>query len=363
VFAPIRYLDFAIHWYGQVSYDLATSGVAEVDAATLGEAPPNDLGARHRFREALAARYRVPVAEVVTALGASGALFVAYATLLEPGAHLLVESPSYEPLWRNAEALGVGIDRFERRFDAAFRLDPDAVVSALRPETRLVAITNPHNPSGMLASEAELGALASALDAHGVRLLVDEAYLELLRPKTTARRSGDNVITCASATKCLGVGFARAGWLLMPAALAEDASRIEQYVSGHAPPISWAWGERAVARADRLLSRAHSLQQGKRIAVDRFVAGAEGTLSWNPPPDGGVFGWLVDERGHDTLPAIERGIQELGVIAAPGVFFGEPSALRLGWTAASDKIEEGLRRLARALGIPAAELAMGKGRS
>jgi aspartate/methionine/tyrosine aminotransferase len=352
VFDAIRYLDFALRWYGQVSYDLAQSGIAPAEVDVLGEAPVNDLAARDRFRAALAERYRVPVEEVVTALGASGALFTAHATLLEPGERLLVESPGYEPLWRGATALGATVDRFERRFADGFAIDPDAVLAALRPETRLVAIANPHNPTGTVLGDAAISALAGALDARGVRLLVDEAYLELAAPRRTARRLGPNVVTCSSATKCWGVGWSRAGWLFLPAELAEAATRVERYVSGHAPPVSWAFGERAVARADRLLGRAKSLQAGKRVAVDRFVAAANGTLAWHAPPETGLFGWLCDLRGEDTLPRIERGIRELGVIAAPGTFFGEPSALRLGWTTASEKLEPGLERLGRALELP-----------
>lgn len=346
---PIAYLDFAGRWYGHVSYDLATSGVSQVPEESLGAAAPvADLGSRERFREAVAARYGVPSREVVTTLGASGALFVAHATLLERGQRLLVESPSYEPLWRGAEALGLGVDRFERRFEAGFALDVDAVLAACTPETGLVAITNPHNPTGSLLSDAEIVALATALEARGIRLLIDEAYLELAAPRTTARRLAPNVVSCSSATKCWGAGWTRAGWLLLPEALVEGAARVERYTQGMAPPVTWAWGERAVTRADRLLERARLLQAGKRELVDAFVA-RHSSLSWVSPPPTSVFGWVRDARGADLLPKIERGIRELGVIAAPGAFFGEASAFRLGWTTDGKKLGEGLSRLAKAL--------------
>lgn len=346
---PIAYLDFAGRWYGQVGYDLASSGVAQVTEDTLGAgAPVTDLGARQRFREAVASRYAVSPDEVVTTLGASGALFVAHATLLERGQRLLVESPSYEPLWRGADALGIAVDAFERRFDDGFALDADAVLQACTPETRVVAITNPHNPTGTVASDAELVALASALAARDITLLVDEAYLELAAPRTTARRLAPNIVSCSSATKCWGAGWTRAGWLLLPRALVAGAERVERHTQGMAPPVTWAWGERAVTRGDRLLERARLVQTGKREQVDAFVAKHSG-LSWVSPPATSVFGWVRDARGTDLLPKIERGIRELGVIAAPGVFFGDPSAFRLGWTLDGKKLAEGLSRLAKAL--------------
>ncbi|MBK7578642.1 MAG: pyridoxal phosphate-dependent aminotransferase [Myxococcales bacterium] len=346
---PIAYLDFAGRWYGQVGFDLASSGVAPVSDELLGAGVPlDDLGARDRFRQALAARYGVGTNEVVTALGASGALFAAHATLLEPGQRLLVENPSYEPLWCGAQALGVKVDRFERSFDEGYRIEPERVLDACRPETRVVAITNPHNPTGHVASDATLSELASVLAERGVILLIDEAYQELASPRTTARKLSPNIVTCSSATKCWGAGWARAGWLFLPEAHVAAALRVERYVAGLAPPVTWAWGERAVTRADRLLERVRVLQVGKRELVDAFIA-RHPSLAWVPPPATSVFGWVRDTRGGDLLPLIEQGIREHGVLAAPGTFFGDESAFRLGWTTDKKKLAEGLTRLAKAL--------------
>ncbi len=349
MFPAIHYLDFAGRWYGQVSHDLATSGVNQVGEESLGAgAPVADQGTRERFCRAVAGRYGVPTTEVVPTLGASGALFVAQATLLERGQRWLVEQPSYEPLWRGAEALGCAVDRFDRRFDAGFALDVDAILSACEPETAVVAVTNPHNPTGVIASDSELAVLAAALAPRNIVLLVDEAYLELTAPRTTARRLAPNIVTCSSATKCWGAGWTRAGWLLLPEELVPAASRVERYTQGMAPPVTWAWGERAVTRADRLLERARLLQAGKRDLVDAFIT-RHPSLSWVSPPASGVFGWVRDARGADLLPKVERGIQELGVITAPGVFFGDPSAFRLGWTSDAKKLREALTRLSKAL--------------
>jgi aspartate/methionine/tyrosine aminotransferase len=351
VLPPIEYLDFAWRWYTHVRYDLASSGIAGAEPELLGEVRPDDLGSRQRFVDALGRRYGVTDDEVVPAMGTSGGLYVIYATLLERGDRVLCEAPSYEPLWRVAAANGAEIDHFSRRFEHAHHIDVDEVLAALRPKTRAVAITNPHNPTGCVLSDAELRQLAEALAARGVSLVVDEAYLELARPCSTARKLGPNVIACASATKCWGVSWARAGWVFLPPELKLAATRVERYVNGLSPPVSWAYGERAVDSADRLLARAHELQATKREMVDRFVASASDVLSWVPPHASSVFGFVRDRRGEDLLPKIEKGITELGVLVAPGCFFGEPSAFRLGWTTKAPDVNEGLTRLARALGL------------
>jgi aspartate/methionine/tyrosine aminotransferase len=353
VLPAIAYLDFAHRWYGRVEFDLATSGIASISAGDLGTPPASDdHGARMRFCASVARRYGVDPAEVVPTLGASGALFVAQATLLERGQRWLVEHPSYEPLWRGAEALGFAVDRFERRLERGFSLDPEAILASLRPETRVVAITNPHNPTGVVLSDAELRRVAEALASRSVTLFVDEAYLELARPGSTARKLGPNVVTCSSATKCWGASFARAGWLLGPPELGEPATRVERFVSGIAPPACWALGERLFERADALVERARRIQAGKRDKVNAFVAAHSDRFAWCPPPESALFGWLVDRGGRNLLPRLERGVRELGVIAAPGSFFGEPAALRLGWTCDISVLDEGLSRLGRALGDP-----------
>jgi len=350
VLPAIEYLDFAWRFYGSVRFDLATSGMAGVDPEFFGAPQPvHDLSARARYVDALSRRYDVPPSQIVTALGASGALFVAAATLLDDKSRWLVESPSYEPLWRSADVLGAAVDRFERRYEDGFRIDPDAVLRSLRPETRVVAITNPHNPTAVWLDDDELRRIAEPLAARDVFLLVDEVYSELGNPRKTARTVGENVIACSSATKCWGVNWARAGWIFLPEVLVAPALRVERYVAGLTPPASFAYGHAAVSSADRLLERAREIQSGKRARVDRFVESMSADFEWVPPPPSALFGWLRHKRGADIYATLERGILEDGVLVAPGRFFGDPSAFRLGWTASRELIEAGLPVLERVL--------------
>jgi aspartate/methionine/tyrosine aminotransferase len=350
----ISYLDFAGRWFGQVSHDLASSGSSAVRAAELGTAVGQDeLAARDRFRSAIAARYGVPRAEIVPCLGGSGAVFTLVAAAAARGERVLVESPGYEPLIRVPQGLGLDVDRFERRPSDGFSLDSERVIAALRPETRLVIVTNPHNPSGVVAGDAALAELAARLDSRGVWLLVDEVYLELAAPRTTARKLGDNVLSCSSATKCWGLSWPRAGWALVPERLASDAAEVERHVVGLAPPSSFAWGERALERADALLERAARGLDQKRALVNRFVASSAGALDWTPPHAQSLFGWICDQRRLCSLEQIARGAQEHGVLVSPGEFFDAPGWFRLSWGAEPEIVEQGLRRLARVLELGA----------
>lgn len=347
MFPSLDYLAFAGRWFGQVRYDLASSGLTPIAAEELGAARPDDLTARERFRVAVAARYGVTPAEVVPCLGGSGALFTAFATLIERGDRVVVESPGYEPTWRVPEALGAEVSCFTR----GDTLDPDAVIDALPAGARAVVITNPHNPGAGIAPDATLARLAGRLLERGAWLFVDEAYLELARPAHTARGLARNIVAWSSSTKCWGVSWARAGWLLLPSEHAAAAESIERHVCGNAPPSSFAWGEVVFQNVDRLAARAAALQAGKRAIVDAFMHAHGSALEWTAPPETSLYGFVRDRRGRSVRPLVERAVSEHGVIVSPGEFFGEAAAFRLSWSNRSEVLQEGLERLARALDL------------
>jgi aspartate/methionine/tyrosine aminotransferase len=345
----IEYLEFAGRYYAAVRYDLATSGLRPIAAAELGSVAHDDYGARQRFAAAVGERYGTPKDEVVPCLGTAGALFTAYAALLGPGDQLVVERPSYEPLWRVAAGQGVHIDFFERRREDGYAIVVEDMLSRLTPSTRMVAVTNPHNPSGVLEPASRLDELAAALASRGVWLLVDEAYLELAAPGTTARVLRDNIVTCSSITKCWGVPWARAGWLLLPAIEAQKARHVERHICGLAPPGSWAFGELAFEKCHELAERAERLQKSKRDLVEAFVARHADEIDWQSPHPKSLYGYLRDRAERNLTELVERGVAREGVLVAPGAFFGDASCFRLSWTTDLDSLERGLVLLARVL--------------
>src|SRR5580658_2231179 len=105
-----RYLEWALRFYGQVPYDLATSGIPQVPLADLAPLPDIEDPSGPAKLVAAIARYNgVSRDEVVPALGTTHALWLAYATLLRPGDEVLVEAPSYEPIWLSARATGARV--------------------------------------------------------------------------------------------------------------------------------------------------------------------------------------------------------------------------------------------------------------
>src|SRR5215510_7914684 len=140
-------------------FNLATSGLGNLKLrelrVSLDDLEITDGGYGYQpLIQSIAERYRVDREAVVTAAGTTFANHLAMAGLIEPGDEILFEHPAYEPMLAAAQYLGANVKRFVRRFDNGFRIDPEEL--EVSPETRLIVLTNLHNPSGVLIDEAEL---------------------------------------------------------------------------------------------------------------------------------------------------------------------------------------------------------------
>jgi aspartate/methionine/tyrosine aminotransferase len=358
MFAPTRYLDWARRFYGQVRFDLATSGIPPVPAAELGAFDAlalDDVTAWPRLREAIARYNDVPAEEAIAALGTTHALWLAYASLTSPGDEVLVEAPGYEPIARIAEGVGARVVTFERPAAEGFALDPDRIARAMTPRTRVVAVSNLHNPSGVRAGADALQAAARVAASHGATLLVDEVYapFDALVDdrgvfRGSARHLAPNVVVVSSLTKCYGLGLQRVGWLLGPADVVARAGDATTATCGMLPLVHAHLALHAFERIGSLADRTRSMLAGKRARVGRWLE-AEG-LSWSAPAEG-LFGLVRVPGAGDLTAVIERAAQEREVLVAAGSFFGVPDGFRLAWSASDAVLDEGLVRLAEALRI------------
>ena len=167
-------------------YNLATSGLIGVPRAEfprnldeLEITAPGGYG-YPPLQQRLAQHCGVPEECVVAAAGTSMANHLAMAALLEPGDEVLLEQPAYGPLLDVLNYLGARAKRLPRRFEARFAVGLDELQRAITPATRLVVLTNLHNPSGALLSAEMVGAIGKLALRAGVRVLMDEVYLEML---------------------------------------------------------------------------------------------------------------------------------------------------------------------------------------
>jgi len=352
MFAPVRYIEWALKFYGKVPLDLATSGIPLAVWSDLGVPEPDcdDMGAYVRFREAIAVYNDVTPAEVIPALGTSHAVFLAYAAMLSPGDEIVVEHPGYEPLTRAAEGLGAVVRTFERSAADGFVVSPERVAAAVTSRTRAIVVTNLHNPSGVRTSDETLRELAAIAEARGAYLLVDEVYAPFDDLpddgifRKTARKQGPNVLAVSSLTKCYGLGMHRIGWLLGPPEIIERATSAMIATIGHLPLAHASRGAVALANLGKLSARARALLAGKRELATQWAATIP-HAKWSAPTSG-LFGCLTLEAPTELLPRIESWATDHGVLVGAGTFFGLPNGFRLSWASLpKDRFQEALAKL------------------
>lgn len=356
MFPPTKYLRWADARFGNVPFDLGRSGAAAAGKPAL-DLPANlaDPAAWEAMRARIAAYNGVPAAESIPALGASHALWLAYTALLSPGDEVVLESVTYEPMDRIAAGVGARVTRFERSPADGFAIDPARVARAVSDRTRVIALTNLHNPGGVRAEEGILREVAAIAAAAGAHLLVDEVYApfeDLCDARglwgRSARRLAPNIVAVGGLSKCYGLGAHRVGWVLGPAEVIERASDAVVASLGYAP-LPWAAaGARAFERLPDFAAWSRATMAGKRARVEAWLA-ARPHLAWSAPREG-LYGFAVDTRSPEDLTGrIEEGAREHGVVVAPGAFFGVPNGFRLAWSIDGEKLDEALARLARVI--------------
>jgi len=298
-----------------------------------------------RFESGLADWLGLKPEEVVFTPGATGGTLLALLTLAGHGDELVVESPFYEPLLRQAERLGKTVHRIARRLQDAWRLPLDQARDVISERTSVVLITEPHNPSGVLAPREQVLELAAIAASMGATLLVNEVYRGF-SGATSYHGSADNVVVVSSFSKLLGAYWARVGWLSSGEQLAQNLRRAHWNMS---IPSS-AGAQAGLGFLEHAAMRTQAAVEAARTGVDVVDAWvtAHDPLSWRRP-NGPGFGLIRLPEGADDIAFAERLHDVDGVLAVPGTWFEAPGTLRICWIQAGDRLVEGLSILEAAL--------------
>ena len=353
---PLRYHAPYMEWAKTrpaAEFDLAGSNIL---ACTLDDLPgaadelslsgANDNGYAPLL-DAIAARYATTTTHVTTASGTSGANFLVFAALLEAGDDVLVERPGYDPLLGAARALGARTLRFDRRFEDGYRLDPDRVRAAMTPRTKLIVITQPHNPTGVASgwdAVEEVGRIAERAGAH---VLVDEVYLDVSTAHAApAAGRGPVFITTSSLTKSYGLASLRCGWAIASEPVTYRLRRARDIVDGTGSIVAERLSALAFARLELLTARGRGILARNMALAHGFLT-SRPELEWVPSSGTVVFPSI---RGvADVTDFAERLLRERGTAIVPGSFFEAPAHFRLGYGGDTETIKAGLERLGAAL--------------
>jgi aspartate/methionine/tyrosine aminotransferase len=284
--------------------------------------------------------------------GASAALFIVAISLLDAGDHIVVVRPNYATNIETPRALKCAIDYLDLGFDHGFALDLDRLRALVRPNTKLISVTTPHNPTGVALSAEALKQLVTIAEGCGAYVLVDETYREMsFAPKTpVATAFGERVISVASLSKSFGIPGIRLGWIISRDAqllyrllcakeqIGICGSIIDETIGFHAVEQADAW----LAENDRALKAA--------FAVVKAWIAREDRLEWVEPTGGCVCFPRLRDASADTAGFYAR-LNAAGAYVGPGHWFEQPDRyfrIGYGWPT-RDELSGGLEAISSAL--------------
>ncbi|PKP79982.1 MAG: pyridoxal phosphate-dependent aminotransferase [Alphaproteobacteria bacterium HGW-Alphaproteobacteria-18] len=301
--------------------------------------------------EHLAARYGVPEESILCTTGATTAIDMIYTALLSPGDRILVETPGFDIFANMARDHGVHAD-FYRREGPDFDISVDGILEALHPDTRMVVLTNLHNPSGVYVSDVALITLARVLAQKGVLLVLDEVYRDYLDSAGPGLDPAehDNVLRISSLTKIFGLSTLRCGWIIAGQALLRRLRDYSERADFNVSRLSHCVAAEVLARADLFDQWRNDMMNAARPVA----AAALGEMAGQGLIHPGVtlqgctcFPQLIGVE--DTRSLSQWLSAKHGVVVVPGECFSTPGYLRVGYGLPPERLGEGLARLARGL--------------
>lgn len=347
-----------IHWAKsrpKVKYDLALSGILNLPIAELNidlkelELHDDNAYGYRPLVEALAKHRKVaPDAVVSVAGGTSLANHLAMAALVDHGDEVLLEEPTYDPLLAIAEYLGAKIKRFPRRFEDGFKIDTGALEKQMTPATRLIVLTNLHNPSSVLVDEPTLRQIGDLARNCGARVLVDEVYLEAMfeNAPNPAISLGPEFIVTSSLTKGYGLSGLRCGWIFAEPEIAGKIRRLDDIFAASAPNVMERLSVGAINRLPNIAARARFILETNRKTLRKFLQTRDDIEV------------VTTEFGTTSFPRLRNAdvdelcallIEKYGTGVVPGRFFESPQHIRIGICCEPEKFQIGVERVGAAL--------------
>jgi aspartate/methionine/tyrosine aminotransferase len=336
-----------------VAYDIAESGIFPQTVSDLLAFEPEDereqvirdlLDLRLGYSEATGTlALRSLLAETYTdcgpenilvTTGAIEANFLLFNVLLNPGDHVVAPYPAYQQLYSVPRAIGCDVDLWQVRHEDGFRFDLDDLERLVRPETRLIVVNSPHNPTGAVLSPGEMQHVYDLARSVGAMVLSDEAYRWLTipggdDPAPPMYNLGPGGISVGTLSKPFGLPGLRLGWMAAPAELAAECWFTRDYVSLSPGKLNDALAILAIKHRDKIIDRNEAIISENLSIANAWFAKHADILSWSPPR-GGLLALLRYNLDIPSLDLANKLAEQYSVMLAPGSAFGFEYHLRIG---------------------------------
>ncbi len=311
---------------------------------------------RDAIADHMAADYgvRADPDEVIVTSGGMEALHLAALCTVSPGDEVVFPTPGFPNYWvqtRMADGVPTPVPM---PAESGFDLSADRLVDAIGPDTALVILCSPNNPTGRTYDPETVRAVVDAAADHDAYVVADEVYLGLSYeddPRSVAAMTGnpENVLTVNSCSKRYAMTGWRVGWLAGTTDIVDQATKIHESTTSCAPSVSQHAALAALTGPQDAAQEMYDAFRERRDYVVDRVADVDGLSC--PRPEGAFYAFLDPDLPGTSLEMAEHLLREYGVVLAPGDGFGDAGAgwLRLSFANSLDRLEVGFDRLERAI--------------
>ena len=291
---------------------------------TLGYTEPLGLP---ELRAEIALLYETAGAGDVLTGAPEELIYIAMIALLSPGDHVVCTFPAYQSLHQVAETIGCEVTRWLPREEEGWRLHPADLEARLRPDTRMVVVNVPHNPTGALPSRADWEAVTDLVAAHGARLFCDEMYRGLeLDPGARLPAAADAVegaISLSGMSKVYGMAGTRIGWLAVrDEEVRSRLAAMKDYTTICSSAPSEVLSLVGLRNGPVLIARHLARAERNLAALDAFIARRADLFNWVRPRAGTICLPRLADAGVSAETLALRSVEEAGIMLAPATLFG-----------------------------------------
>ncbi len=307
------------------------------------------------LREAIAEQYTGSRPDdTLVFTGAQDAIFCLMNGQLNPGDHVVVATPCWQPLYEVPRALGADVTTVRMDSVHGFGFFADRMSDAVRDDTKMIVVNAPNNPTGAMPSRAEFDRLSALAESVGATLVSDEIY-RLVEHDPDSRlpsavEISDSAVSIGVVSKVYGLPGARLGWLVSKnRELLERAASIKHYTTICAAAPSELLALIVLRNAETVLDRARTVANANLALLDKFIARNAGLVEWCRPR-GGTVAFPKFNLSRPTRDFVDLVRREAGVLLLPGDVFEEPDGyVRIGYgrrnmPAALERLEDFLSR-------------------
>lgn len=349
-------------WETKCAFNLAETCVASLTLAELMQMAgqtqnmPADLAAMHmtygeirgstRLRSLVAGMFAdQSVDNVLITHGTIGANHMVYQTLIGEGDHVVAITPTYQQHTAIPRSLGAEVAEVALSEASKWLPDWDRVANAIEPNTKVIALTNPNNPTGALIDRGGLEEVVRLAETVGAWVLCDEVYrgTEQGDPVPSIVDLYDKGISTGSTSKAFSLAGLRLGWIVGPHDLLEACEIHRDYTTISVGLVDDYFASMALEAKDAILERSRHIT-GENLTVLKAWVADEQRASF-VAPNAGTTAFVkfdVSLNSYDLCVAL---LQDTGVLFTPGSALGVEGYVRIGFACQSDVLKDGLSRV------------------